>query len=34
MPAGAWGEVPELLCTVTGLEIYPVWGRATFEWRP
>jgi hypothetical protein len=28
MSAGAdsWGEFPELLRTVTGLEIYRVWG--------
>jgi hypothetical protein len=35
MPAGAdaWGEFPELLPTVTGLQIYRVWGPATSEWR-
>jgi hypothetical protein len=30
---GCLGRVPELLRTVTRLEICRVWGRATFEWR-
>ena len=35
MPAGAdaWGEFPELLRTITGLEISLVRGRVTIEWR-